>query len=189
MHELDRISKWESGKEPDIVPTVGNSTAEIISRNITYWAEEKNVNLSELKFLGLAAGQAVPELYVVSALGIKPENATFVDRNFRGYSRDNIVNNYPGIEVVDSGLFTFLQHPTRSDFSIVTALGIEYAFETTDEITELIILLPNVLKKGGLVLIFPYDGIDPASIWQRNNFRPLYDTGTSFQVQVFQGKS
>lgn len=188
MHELDRINKWKAGREPDIVPTAGNPTAEIISRNITYWAEEENVNLSEVKFLGLAAGQAVPELYVVSALGIKSENVTLVDRNFSGYSRDNIVGNYPGIEAVDSGLFTYLQHPTTSDFSIVTALGIEYAFETTDEIKQLITLLPNVLKKGGLVLVFPYDGIDPASIWQRNNFRPLYDTGTSFQVQVFQGR-
>lgn len=181
--ELDR-SRWLGTHEPDIVPLgepgdvrSGQVAAEWVSR----WCENNEVVLPDnAKYLGLAAGQAYPELEFARLLRIKNANVTLVDNLFQAHSRLRFGKDFPGVKAMDMGIFAFLQDPPYKDYSLVTALGVEYALRDSYAIEKFVSLLPNVMKLGGIVTVFPYTGEDPSLFWAQSGFEPLYDQYTAY---------
>lgn len=70
------------------------------------------------KYLGLAAGQAYPELVVARDLGLAMGNVTLVDRCFSLSAQRRFEDSYSGVKTVTSGLFEFLDSPPERDFSM-----------------------------------------------------------------------
>jgi hypothetical protein len=176
-HELDKC-RWHEGQfEPDYGPAGDpSSSGDTIAKTVARWLHKYDTPLPyDATYLGLAAGQAYPELKIVERLGIRNTNVTLIDRRFSATSKSRFAKDYPEIKVLETGMFDLLENTQSTYFSIVTALGIEYTLEDPDVIQALISGLPRIMRTGGIAAIYPYTGdIDPSPIWEANRFEPLF---------------
>lgn len=182
-HELDSAA-WAGLFEPDnAVPDetthmyISYDWAEMIMRKLS----EEGRDFYEGSMLGLAAGWSEPEMYIARRIGIPYRNITLVDKNFSGSMKQIFAGEYSEVNAVESGMFEFLETTQKTDYSLVTALSIEYALKNPVAMDTFISLLPRIMQPGGIVLVFPYTGdYDPSSQWQSHGFEPL-KTSTTYR--------
>lgn len=177
LNELDQ-SRYTSPIEPDLGSTtkeggvnIGRTVASRIRRALV----AQGTSLSDQsRYLALAAGQAYAEYAVAKGLDIALDNITLVDRQFEPLTLGCLRSEHPETEIIESGLFTYLDHPTRTGFSVVTALGIEYVLEDEVAMKALIKGTPKLLLPGGFVCIFPYFGKDMRRTWVQQGFEEIH---------------
>lgn len=172
LEMLDRVV-WQG--EPDVVyPERPALSAGVITRILLKWMKNEGRSFSpEDKLLALAAGQAYPELKIAENLGIKPSSITLVDRGFSSRARARFQKDYSEVATIESGMFSFLGNPPVADFSIVTLIGVEHAFFNPMAMPTLVTLLPNVLRRDGVAIVFPCIGDNPRQEWLKQGFQPL----------------
>jgi len=172
LERLDRVV-WPG--EPDVAsPDHPASSAGIITRVLLTWMKNEDRGfLPEDRLLALAAGKAYPELAIAEKLGLKHSSISLVDRHFSPEARARFQRDYSGVTTIESGMFSFLGNPPAADFSIVTLIGVEHAFFDPMAISTLVTLLPNVLRKDGVVIVAPYIAENPKQEWINGGFQPL----------------
>lgn len=126
---------------------------------------------SSSKFLALAAGYGMAETGLAEELGYENSRLILVDRDYPKHIRERLEAAKPDMEVIESGLFTFLSQYGRKDVSVVTLFGIEYLLNRP-QMTELAGLLSQILLPRALVMIAPFNENDEQS-WFVNSFTEL----------------
>ncbi len=176
IEELDAYCLSYLLPEPEVVstPVVSTDLGKVIAKLMKEVAGKNGILSCNIKYLALAAGQAYKELAFAEELNINNRDVTLVDRKYQD-GDERWFRRFPGIRVVTSGIFAFLTQPLEKDFTLVSVFGIEYSLKDSRRMKALISLLPNVLRRSGLVCIDPYDGAAMQEIWQQNRFQPLYN--------------
>jgi len=164
------------------------------ARPIKSWLEEHGISLpSKPQLLGLGAGLANPECALADGLEIPYEDVTLVDKR-RNIPNSKIFKDTPeDIAYVEQfgarhranvnyltgrGIFDYLANPDRTDFSYVTAIGIEYLLNDPEAMKDLIKGLPNVLLPNAFVCIYPHYGINPERAWIESGFVKVENLGS-----------
>lgn len=170
-HELD-IPFSFGGIEPDTSSDVGDTAyGDYAGRAIKRWLSGTGKKLSpNPSYLALGVGQAYPEVAFARHLGISPERVTMVDRRIPEYTRERLAAEFPGVELVKSGIFEYLANPPKRDFSVVGAFGIEYLFERREAPESFVAAMPNLVGKDGIVYICSYCGKNVDELWRRVGF-------------------
>lgn len=183
--ELDSCRWWDS-----IKPNLGSvdassarSAGRRLGKGIKEYIQREGIQLTRNRsYLGLAAGQAYSELTFASTLGVKPENITLVDRGFSSYTRRHISRK---IQLVESGLFAFLEDPNNSGFTFISAFGIEYVLSDEPKIDALITQTAKTLTKPGFVVVFPYVSYSRHKVWTKNGFKTITPNRTKYSSLLY----
>lgn len=174
--ELDRNRRMigaEPGHVPGAEPT-DTTTSNLVGGILERWMRTSGYTFSEdAKSLALGAGEAYPEMQLLERLGLNPTNATLIDSSFDTATRARLGSTHPGLQTVESGLFSFLDNPTAGGFSLVTAFSVETPLSHPDAMPMLTSRLPKIMTPGGIVAIFPSGKLDASSHWKQNGFEPL----------------
>lgn len=187
-HELDNVY-WMG--EPDVVdpddPT-GN-VDHVLLRFFNDWKDETGAHFTtEDKMLGLASGQAFPELKLAESLGIPYSNVTLLDRAFSWEAMLRFQTSYPDVQTYESGMFAFLEsYSGDQKYKLVTAIGVEYSLKTRDAINKFASLLPNVMQPEGLVVVFPYPVKNTEEYWRAHEFENIFPWMTT-HIAMYQYK-
>lgn len=159
------------------------------AKPIKRWLGEHNVSFpKEPQLLGLGAGVGNPECALAEQLGIGNEeigykNVTLVDKNPTIAEHPILTKYRKGIRyLAGRGIFYYLENPDRRDFSVVTAIGLEYLVNSPDVMRDFVQVLPNVLLPNAFVCIYPdsfqKDGsFNPERVWSENGFEKVTDLG------------
>ncbi len=190
MHELDKPVTW---KEIDISSFFADdSIGEYLADTLMTALEEYGYLLPRnATYLGLAAGQAYPEMSLAKNLGIPHNKVTLIDRDFSHKALERHDAEFPEVTLINEGLFSYLSEPTQRKFSLVSVIGLEYVLRKNTHMQTLISLLPNVLCPQGLALIHLYEGPVYQEIWERFEFEKLlgHELRMSSLLYLFKGKS
>lgn len=131
----------------------------------------------DARYLAIGAGQALAELEFASQLGISQERITLLDRGFSQYARTRFEQiGFTGAQV-ETDVFSYLAQPHEQKYDLVTALGMEYVFDTAEKAEQLIGGLTRVLNPNATAIIFPtYPKPDLTPIWHSHEFTNLRRT-------------
>jgi hypothetical protein len=171
-HELDRPFTF-SGIEQDVSMLSASDTThgDLAGRDIKRWLTKTRSKLPpNATYLALGVGQAGPEVAFARHLGISPERVTMVDRRIPEYTRERLAREFPGAELVQSGIFEYLANPPKKGFSVVGAFGIEYLFEKEKAPETFVAAMPNLVGKDGIVYISFYCGENVDPLWKKSGF-------------------
>lgn len=176
LHELDN-NRYYTYSEPDHArsenPT-DTTYGELVGEWIEDWINETGNRFpADTKYLGLAAGRGYSEMHIAERFGIKPANVTLVDRYFRPQALARFSREYPELQAIELGMFEFLENPPTTDFSLVTAIGVEYAFDNPAAAEAFIAGLPRVMRPGGIAAIFPSGSADPTPHLEAHGLQPI----------------
>lgn len=132
-------------------------------------------NLPVGEFLGLGAGAGKGELVIAHELGFS--QITLVDK----HPRSIISSSEVVVDYLQEDIFSFIENNKRENYSLVTALGIEYVLDTTETWKRFWTGMDGVVKSGGLIILSltPHDEIS----YQDSFIRTYYDRGTFIAVR------
>ena len=150
------------------------------AKPIQAWLREHSLQLpGEPQLLGLGAGVANPECSLAEILEIPYKDVTLVDKNPNIAKHPILTEHRQGVRyLAGTGIFRYLENPDRKDFSVVTAIGLEYLLGDLKLMENLIRLLPGVLLPHSFVCVYPESINNPEQVWSETGFEKVKMDGS-----------
>ena len=159
-HELD--DPWYAG----LLPNIGEPQDGDFYARCLFEADPNAFSIvKDAQFLGLAAGNANPELRLAERLSISSNRIFLLDFSYQNEVRRD------GVTKIATGVFEFLEKPSKTDFSIITLIGAEFLYNQEKQSHTLAKLLPHILKPPALLCIYPEEKI--TAFHNNNGFRSV----------------
>ena len=149
----------------------GKDIAEVIKKRLTAF---EVVLPPDAKYLAIGAGQAQAEMEFARALGVAEPRITLLDKKFSSKAVTRFTDTAFSGQQIEEDIFRFLDTPAHDKFDVVSAIGMEYVFDTQEGIEKLAAGLSTRMNPEGVALLLPssFSG-DATSTWNNYGFTSL----------------
>jgi len=149
----------------------GQTYARLLARDLT----ERGIILpSAARYLAIGAGQAIGELEFARELEVPESQVTLLDKTFspKALRRFRDINFLGERKKVD--IFHFLNEPLTRKYDLVSAMSMEYVFNSPERTEQLVAGLTSIMNQNGVALIIPArTRVDMTPVWNKYGFSSL----------------